>query len=563
MKFEFGGPQRYAHQLAGLRRLIETRGVCALLMEPGLGKTATTLDYLSLLALKSEHIVNGAREARVLVISPKAAMDTWVLQTEEYLSPQVNVWAEVLGGSIPDKAATLISRGPNPYVPKAVRRMKDHKQLPHRGLNADRAELIYTRGDFGPRRGPSDIQSKEGKPRLVLLSTNFDTFASRARVGRGTMADVLVKAVSAFQPDVIVVDEMHKIKGYGSNTSRLIGRLGELVQRRIGLTGTVMPQGPMDVFGQWRFINPYAFGDLDPRTRERRKATLAGFERMYAIKGGYMGREVIAYKNLDHLQNIMAQNSIVVRKEDALDLPKMTDAVVPIVLSSKEQRAYDRMKKDLAASVGGSLISAPNRLTQMLRLRQITAGHLPDDTGQVQLVGESKVDAISSIVHDTLEGEKRLVVFALFRHEIEELRRKLAKPGTEVMVIDGNTPDDQRLALRRRFGSDAPERIVLVAQVQTISLSVNELVTASNAIFATLSQRRDELVQARDRLNRIGQTKPCTFWFVLARGTVDEVIFKSHQERTNLETAILQHVRGIEDSRNKEPAEDVTARIPE
>ena len=74
---------------------------------------------------------------------------------------------------------------------------------------------------------------------------------------------------------------------------------------------------------------------------------------------------------------------------------------------------------------------------------------------------------------------------------------------------------------------------------------MNELVTANNAIFASLSQQRDDLIQARDRLNRIGQKRKMTFWFPLARGTVDEVIYRSHEDRTNLEAAVLKHVQGI------------------
>lgn len=99
------------------------------------GKTAPTLDYLAILAIKSTLIVSGDPEVRVLVISPKSAVDNWVLQAEKWLSPQVNVWAEVLGGSIRQKAETMISRGPQPYQPRTVTRRKDRAQLPHRGLN--------------------------------------------------------------------------------------------------------------------------------------------------------------------------------------------------------------------------------------------------------------------------------------------------------------------------------------------------------------------------------------------------------------------------------------------
>lgn len=546
MKFTPAGPKRYGHQKRALRRIIETKGVCGLLMDPGTGKTAPTLDYLSLLAMKSSQVVGGVPEIRALVISPKAAVDTWVLQAEKYVHGDVNVWAEALGGSIIQKAETLISRGPEPYKPKGVSRAKDRRQLPHRALNADRAEMTYVRGGSDIPLGPTDVVDG-GKPRLVLLSTNLDTLSSRSRYGSGTVADLLVKAVSKFKPDVIIVDESHKIKGVGSNTSRLAARLAGLTKRRIILTGTVMPHSPMDVFAQWRFLQPTAFGPIVGG--ERTRATFARFQRRYGVMGGFMGREVVSYQNLDELQDIMADNSIVVKKEDAdIDLPEMTDVEVPVVLSPKEQKAYDTMKRDLQTSLAsGVLATAPNKLTQMMRLRQITAGHLPDSNGVVQTVGTSKIDTIKSLVHDTLEGESRVVIFAVFRHEVQALADGIRRKGTEVLVIDGRTPQDERLRLRQKFGSSDPARLVLIAQVKTISLSVNELVTANHAIFATLSQQRDDLVQARDRLNRIGQERPCTFWYVLARGTVDEVVLHAHQNRTNLESAVLAHIRDLND----------------
>ena len=81
-----------------------------------------------------------------------------------------------------------------------------------------------------------------------------------------------------------------------------------------------------------------------------------------------------------------------------------------------------------------------------------------------------------------------------------------------------------------------------MAQIKTMSLAVNELVTASHAIFGSLSQQRDDYIQARDRLDRIGQTQPVTFWHVIVPGTVDEVILKSHRDRTDLENAMLRHI---------------------
>lgn len=360
------------------------------------------------------------------------------------------------------------------------------------------------------------------------------------------MADVMVDAVQRFGPELMVLDESHKIKSASSNVSRLMARLTPHVRRRVLLTGTVMPHSPLDVFGQWRFLDPMAFGEPQP-DGSIRPSTYGGFRDRFAVLGGWMGREVKSFKDLDQMQSIMAKNAVVVRKKDALDLPRTSDVTVPVTLSAREKSAYRDMKDLLQVQLSRTeQASSDNRLTQMLRLRQITAGLLPDDSGVLHTIGTSKVDTIASLVHDTLAGERRIVVFGLFRAEIALLADRLARTGTTVRLISGDTPKAERVRVREEFGSKAPGRIVLVAQIKTMSLAVNELVTANHAIFASLSQQRDDYIQARDRLDRIGQTRPVTFWHVNAPGTVDDVILTSHQNRTSLEDAVLRHIQGEE-----------------
>ncbi len=539
MKYEPKGPPRYRHQNEGLRKLIATKGTGALLFDPGLGKTMTALDFASILALK-------LGEARILVTCPLVAVDTWVDQARKFVSDQVNVWAEVIGGSIVQRAEALAARGGNPFKRAGKEVAQSRREAP-RALGVRRAVVWYARADgrstqISPSEGPDGLG--DAKPKLIIEIINLDAFSSRQTYGSRTIADVMLAAVHRYKPDLVIVDEMHKIKGATSNVSRLISRVGDIVPRRIGLTGTVMPAGPLDVFGQWRFIDPYAFGHRKPDGTVAR-STMGSFRDEFAVLGGYLGREVIGYRNLNDMQRIMAQRAVVARKEDALDLPEITDINVPVHLSPREEKAYQDLKKDLRAILTqGQATTVDNRLTQMLRLRQITSGHLPDDQGVMHDLGSSKAKVIDGIVNDTLAGEHRIVIFCVFTAEIKDLTQRLKRPGTDVLVATGATSTRERMALRARFGSDDPTRMIFLAQIQTMSLAVNELVTANHAVFGSLSQRRDELVQARDRLHRIGQTRPVTFWYALVPSSVDDVIMQSHMDRTNLEQAMLNHIRG-------------------
>lgn len=643
-----GGPKRYAHQMRGLKKLIETSGIGALLFDPGLGKTAVALDFSSILALKALP-VDGVQEVRVLVVAPLAAVDTWVKQSALWVSPQVNIWAEAIGGEMTrlERAYALASRGGQPMLadmlrhavkgydftddksrmrafrrgigvlnqfsvptdergiyytalvkkaradqkawtfqvdsPWAIRPLNQtstevlHKEIqtaekfmaPKPVLTAPRAYGVHDAIDWYARADGRDVlisrsEGPEGlgtaKPRLILEVINFDTLSSRERVGSNLMSDVILAGIKRYKPDLVIVDESHKIKGVSSHISTMMDRIGQTVKRRIILTGTVMPAGPLDVFAQWRFLDPYEFGDPQPDGSVRR-STFASFEARFAVKApiyGPMGpQKVTGYRNIDELQTRMGRRATVARKQDELDLPPVIPMIVPVMLSPAEKQAYQEMKKGLATQfVGGGSVMAASKLTQMLRLRQITAGHLPDDKGVIRDIGFSKVNTVRSIAFDQLPEEKRIVIFCLFRHEFETLVKRLQSGPTEratvVLGINGDTPNNERIAIRQRFGvsaKDDPTRMILVAQIKTLSLAVNELVTAQNVIFASLSQERDDLIQAIDRLNRIGQVgASVNVYFVEAPRTIDTVIHKSHDNRTDLEAAVLRHILGDDDN---------------
>lgn len=482
----------FDHQMAGLKALIENDGVYALLWDPGTGKTKCVIDYLSWLSLAARS------EVRVLVVCPKAVTDSWVEQAERYGS--VTVDAKILNGTINDKAAELAA----------------FKTMPLSG---------------------------DG---ITMRVCNLDTFSSRRQVSKTSSkmhSDLLLDSVKKFAPHMIVVDESHRIKGKSSNAGRLLGRIAPHVKRRVLLTGTPMPHGPLDVWSQARVLDPQMF------STNGKMWSFGQFQQWYAVLGGFMGKEVIGYKYLDDLEKRLGTRSMVVRKQDALDLPPTTDVFVPVTLEPAEVKAYQKMMTDLLVQLDdGSFMSAPSRLTQMLRLRQITSGYVKADASEdYTYIGESRIKVALSTLEDLMATEKRIVVFSWGRPEVDRLVERINSSrdlnGAKAYAITGDTPDETRLKLRKKFASDDPERLILVCQWRTVSLGINEFVSANHALILSLSQQRDDLIQGKARLDRQGQTKPVTFWFIQAPGTVDEIVLKSHQDRTNLEDALLAHIR--------------------
>jgi SNF2 family DNA or RNA helicase len=60
---------------------------------------------------------------------------------------------------------------------------------------------------------------------------------------------------------LIIADEGHKIKTHSANASKAMHRLGAKADYRLLLTGTPITNRAIDVFSQWKFLNPPIFGN--------------------------------------------------------------------------------------------------------------------------------------------------------------------------------------------------------------------------------------------------------------------------------------------------------------
>lgn len=470
------------HQAQAVRHLAR-QGGGALLHDPGLGKTLTTITYLA--ALTKKH---GTIDALICV--PLAAIDTWPSEFAAH-------W--------PDDAGTyeiiVLDRGTGTIEQKAARIAALADEPDHEGL------------------------------RVVLI--NHDAFRSRAKAKNTktvTVQDRMIHAVLRWGPDVGVVDELHRIKSHTSNTGRAFAKMARAIPRRIGLTGTVTPRDPLDLFGQWLWINPQRFGTSWQHFRHR-----------YAQYGGYMGHEVIRFQRLDEMRELLLNDAHIAKKEDALDLPPVTERVVPVRLSAKELRTYNEVANDMISHLEQGTITSPSALTTTLRLRQLTGGHATVETAkgarEVHQIGTSKLDVCADLVQDLVAADEKVVIFAHFRADVAALAERMGKFDVPVFEVTGDTSPKARLAAREEFRDHAGSAI-FVAQQRTMSIAVNEFVAAANAIFYSLSERRDDLDQAKDRLNRFGQTRPVTLTFLAVPGSVDEAMIHAHRTKMSLERAL-------------------------
>lgn len=68
------------------------------------------------------------------------------------------------------------------------------------------------------------------------------------------------KELNVYKPDIIICDESQKIKNPTASQSKTLHRLGAKANYKMILTGTPVQNSPMDIFSQWKFLDPNIFG---------------------------------------------------------------------------------------------------------------------------------------------------------------------------------------------------------------------------------------------------------------------------------------------------------------
>ena len=382
---------------------------------------------------------------------------------------------------------------------------------------------------------PHDVRPLEGstqKRSEVLKKWAPDPAVLQAVVINYEATWRMDEALAAWRPDMIICDESQRIKTPGARQSKAMARLGTIARYRMILTGTPVSQGPLDFYSQYRFLDRNIFG-----------TSYYAFRARYALMGGYENRQVIGYQNLDDLVQKAHNIAFRCRKADCLDLPEQIDQVLFCDLEREAQRIYDQLVKESVAELSDEeVVIAPNVLSRLLRLSQVTGGFLRVDE-QTSLVSRAKMGLLEETLDDLLDAGKKVVVFARFIPELMAITKLLISKGISHSLIYGETPMDNRGRMVEDFQTN-PDVKVFVAQIQTAGLGIT-LHAADTAIFYSLDYSFANYDQCRARIHRIGQKNKCTYIHLVARMTVDEKVLAALAEKKSLADQVVDNWREL------------------
>lgn len=373
------------------------------------------------------------------------------------------------------------------------------------------------------QKGTVAAKAESLKEYLKNITTRQFVVVNYDCVWRKPMGDLLLRA--GF--DTVVLDESHRAKAAGSKVSKYLAMLGKRVKYRMCLSGTPMANSPLDVYGQYRFLDPSIFGTNHYE-----------FLSKYAVMGGPERRFVVGYKNQKELNEKFQSIAYTCRMSDIADrlkLPPQLPVTKRIVtLPTKDYKLSKELAKDFIAECNeGGAVVVSNVLSKMLRMQQIASGYCvvqdgPAEEKRIQELNTAKADALADILED-IPPEASVAVFCVFVHDLDTVAGVASEAKRRAFELSGraNQLDEWK---------NSPGAVIAV-QIRAGAEGV-DMTNANHAIYFSLPYSLAQYNQSKARLYRPGQARPVHFCHLIAEGTIDEAMYKSLQKKRDVIDAI-------------------------
>ena len=331
---------------------------------------------------------------------------------------------------------------------------------------------------------------------------------------------------------LVAVDESTTIKNPSAKRTKAITQMASMARYRRILTGSPVTRSPLDLYSQCNFLEP----------------ELLGFQSYYAFRSRYAhmvsrnfgGRQVQivgSYRRLDELSDNIKPFSYRVLKEDCLDLPAKIYMKRTIELTPEQQKHYASMKGLALTALKGKTVSAPHVLSQLIKLHQITCGHLKLDDGSIEDIKNRRLDELMNVLE---EVEGKVIIWANYIYDIEKIVKTIIKEYGEESVVDyyGAIASETRQKNVTEFQDPRSKVKFFVGNPQTAGYGLT-LTAANTVIYYSNGYDLEKRLQSEDRAHRIGQKKSVTYIDLMAEKTVDEKIVKSLRKKINIASEIM------------------------
>uniref|UniRef100_A0A8C4NSY5 SWI/SNF-related matrix-associated actin-dependent regulator of chromatin subfamily A-like protein 1 n=1 Tax=Dicentrarchus labrax TaxID=13489 RepID=A0A8C4NSY5_DICLA len=305
--------------------------------------------------------------------------------------------------------------------------------------------------------------------------------------------------------NVLIMDESHFLKNMKTARCKAAMPLLKAAKRVILLSGTPAMSRPAELYTQILAVRPTLF----PRFHE--------FGMRYCdAKQMTWGWDYSGSSNLGELKLLLEESLMLRRlKSDVLSqLPAKQRKVVTVTIDGINTR------------IKAALSAAAKQLATRNRNKK-------EEKEALLVFYNHTAEAKLEYITDMLEGgREKFLVFAHHKLVLDHITTELGKKNISYIRIDGATPSAERQQLCDKF-QYTTKTCVAVLSITAANMGLT-LHSADLVVFAELFWNPGVLIQAEDRVHRIGQTSNVNIHYLVAKGSADDHLWPMIQEKMNV-----------------------------
>lgn len=313
--------------------------------------------------------------------------------------------------------------------------------------------------------------------------------------------------------DMIVLDELTSFKNSKSQRWKSIKKIRPKTSRVVGLTGTPIPNGLKDLWGQIYCI------DMGARLGMSKTRFLDTYFNVFRrdnipIKCDLRpGADKVMLKKIEDI-------CITMKAKDYLELPAILEQTLEVTLPAKISAKYKEFERDNVLEISAKIdaaetpaIIASNAAALMNKLMQFANGAVYTEEQQYEVIHDEKMDVLMELIEQANAGGESVLVFYQFQHDYHRALERKELKGLRVRKYESSKDLDDW---------NAGKVDVMFTHAASTAYGLNLQQGGHVIAWYGTGFNAELFLQGNARLHRQGQTCVTRIYKIVVKDTIDE-----------------------------------------
>lgn len=333
-----------------------------------------------------------------------------------------------------------------------------------------------------------------------------------------------LKDVYGWRTDLLIIDELTSFKSVQSKRTQ--AAMSIRATRKIGLTGTFLANGAIDIYGQCAAVDLRFGGGLN----------FYAWRAMYfhdAVAGaGLQFQKWVLNKDItiERLLRDVQGCIFTLTAADYLEIPDVQHQWHRIELAQETRKAYDDLNAFLGFSLGDGTLTF-DECAKFAKLQTLCNGFVYDESGTpVRGKDSAKLQAVADFVAECAENGENVLLFYAYREEAVWLSEMLSKRGIAFESV-------KKAGFVERWNAGKTQ--CLFAHPASAGHGLNLQKGGRVIVWSSLTYNYELYAQANARLARQGQTRNVQIHYFMAEDTCEWQMWHALQKKDKEQNEFL------------------------